>query len=289
MKIYLIVADDPSFHPIVVRDLFEYCKNKYDIIGASVVSADARKLSLRDRIQEQVDLYGVRNVSALALQSIIYRWAKFFGIWQQGAPFDVSIMLNKLNIPIFRTANINDPSHLEHIEKDRPDVIISCNHQIFRKRLLEIPRLACINRHTSLLPHYAGLLPVFWALLHDEPIVGQTIHTMEEMIDGGYIVAQETRVVTPETTLYAAYSQAFASAGKLLGTALDRLSTITSKEEIPAIGKEMEIAQRKYFSYPKKGDADLFRTKRRFFTLRQLMTRVPLSEKYETTLVFPET
>ncbi|MCU8031117.1 hypothetical protein L5M51_15295 [Shewanella sp. SM73] len=47
-----------------------------------------------------------------------------------------------------------------------------------------------INTHPSLLPKYRGFHSLAWAMLNNEPIVGFTIHLMNENIDDGDILAQ---------------------------------------------------------------------------------------------------
>ena len=48
-----------------------------------------------------------------------------------------------------------------------------------------------INRHTSLLPSYKGIYPIFWCMLNDEKFVGVTVHTMTSKIDEGTILTQQ--------------------------------------------------------------------------------------------------
>lgn len=47
-----------------------------------------------------------------------------------------------------------------------------------------------INTHPSLLPKYRGFHSLAWAMLNNEPVVGFTIHLMNENIDDGDILAQ---------------------------------------------------------------------------------------------------
>jgi methionyl-tRNA formyltransferase len=60
-----------------------------------------------------------------------------------------------------------------------------------------VARVASVNVHPSLLPHYRGKDPLFWAILHGERQVGVTLHRLTEAFDAGPILYQET-VVVPE-------------------------------------------------------------------------------------------
>ena len=147
----------------------------------------------------------------------------------------------------------------------QPDVIISSNGHIFRKELLALPKLACINRHTSLLPRYGGLWPVLQAMLNDEKQIGQTIHTMTTTIDAGYILAQEKFDVSPDTTLYGIYAQSFRNAPALIRQAIDNL--IADKKIT------MPPADKSYFSHPTAEQGKLFRVNHRFFRIGELIRR----------------
>ena len=53
-----------------------------------------------------------------------------------------------------------------------------------------MPKLAAINGHPSLLPHYRGPSPVSWAIRNGETEIGYTWHRMDAELDTGPILAQ---------------------------------------------------------------------------------------------------
>jgi methionyl-tRNA formyltransferase len=61
-------------------------------------------------------------------------------------------------------------------------------------------RLGCVNLHPSLLPHYRGKHPLFWAILRDERKMGITLHHLTENIDAGPILSQRIVSVAPDAT-----------------------------------------------------------------------------------------
>jgi methionyl-tRNA formyltransferase len=99
------------------------------------------------------------------------------------------------------TDDPNDAALCDRIEALRPDlfVVAGCP-RIFGARLLALPRLGALNVHPSLLPHYRGREPVFWALLRGERTVGVTVHRMTEDVDAGPILAQRALDVGPRAT-----------------------------------------------------------------------------------------
>ena len=80
-----------------------------------------------------------------------------------------------------------------------PDLIVVAAYgQILPPSILELPRLGCINVHTSLLPKYRGAAPVQWAILEDEPETGVTIMKMDAGLDTGDILTQEATPIRAE-------------------------------------------------------------------------------------------
>lgn len=58
--------------------------------------------------------------------------------------------------------------------------------------VLSIPDVGCVGRHLSLLPKRRGRAPVAWALIHGLEETGVTLFWLDEGVDTGDIVAQQT-------------------------------------------------------------------------------------------------
>ena len=88
--------------------------------------------------------------------------------------------------------DINSQKSRESIEAECPDILISITaNQIFRTKLLKIPRLCTINLHSSLLPKYRGLMPTFWALKDGVKSTGVSVFEVDGGIDSGPIITQK--------------------------------------------------------------------------------------------------
>jgi methionyl-tRNA formyltransferase len=109
---------------------------------------------------------------------------------------------------------------------------------------LSIPRLGCINLHCSYLPEYAGLLPSFWALYHQEKETGVTVHYMDDKIDSGAILSQARVPIDPKMTMFELVQKTKRVGGDLVCQVISRFRTekIESKENRPE--------QRSYHSWP---------------------------------------
>lgn len=267
MRIYVIISEEPVFHPILAEGLVRELAPSHEIVGITLAIGDTRRIGFAPRIKETIGMFGLSAFACLALQSTIYKIFAVLGLRQKGAPFSVKRVAAQHGIPCVTSWNVNEPAHTALLRSMRPDIIISSNGHIFRKELLAIPTIACINRHTSLLPKYGGLWPVFQAMLHGEGTIGQTIHTMTSRIDRGYILAQEQFAVDETSTFYGIYAKSFRSAPALAKLGIDNLLD-GRKTEMPVDGKS-------YFSHPTIAEGKAFRLKHRFFRFGELVRRCP--------------
>lgn len=60
--------------------------------------------------------------------------------------------------------------------------------RILPQRLLELPRLGCVNVHASLLPKYRGAAPIQWAVLEGEKEIGVTTMYLDREMDTGDMI-----------------------------------------------------------------------------------------------------
>lgn len=82
-----------------------------------------------------------------------------------------------------------------------PDLIITCAYgQILPKRILDYPKLGCINVHASLLPKYRGGAPIHRAIMNGAKKTGITIMYMDSKMDEGDIISQASVEITDTET-----------------------------------------------------------------------------------------
>lgn len=94
--------------------------------------------------------------------------------------------------PVFQPEKINTPVSLEQLRYLKPDVLVVCAYgQILKKEVLELPRLACLNLHASLLPRHRGASCIQAALLAGDATTGMTVMWMDAGLDTGDILLQD--------------------------------------------------------------------------------------------------
>ena len=82
-----------------------------------------------------------------------------------------------------------------------PDAIVVVAYgRIVPPWMLALPRLGCINLHASLLPKYRGAAPIQWAIAMGEAVTGNTTMLLEEGLDTGPILLQQTLAIGPDQT-----------------------------------------------------------------------------------------
>jgi len=107
----------------------------------------------------------------------------------QGSP--VKEEAAKLKLPILQPSSLK----IENLklEIDSPDIAIVASYGlIIPKEVLDWPKYGCLNIHPSLLPKYRGPSPIQTAILDGQHETGVTIMKLDEKMDHGPIIAQET-------------------------------------------------------------------------------------------------
>jgi len=87
------------------------------------------------------------------------------------------------------------------LEAIAPDaVVVVAYGRIIPPWMLALPRLGCINLHGSLLPRYRGAAPIQWAVAMGDAVTGNTTMLLEEGLDTGPILLQQTVEIAPQQT-----------------------------------------------------------------------------------------
>ncbi len=108
-------------------------------------------------------------------------------------PSPVKELALQARLPVLQPARARHESFLLELGALRPDLIVVAAYgQILSQPLLDLPRLGCLNVHTSLLPKYRGAAPIQWALLEGEAETGVTIMKMDAGLDTGPILARQS-------------------------------------------------------------------------------------------------
>ena len=134
---------------------------------------------------------------------VITRRDKPAGRGRSLTPPAVKIAAEQAGITVFQPKRIREPESVAAIRAMAPEVIVVAAYgQILPREVLALPRLqrGCVNIHASLLPAYRGAAPINWAIINGETRTGITIMQMDEGLDTGAILAQESISIDPRDT-----------------------------------------------------------------------------------------
>jgi methionyl-tRNA formyltransferase len=116
-------------------------------------------------------------------------------------PGPVKIFAEAQGIPVFQPEKIRSEENREIMNSLSPDfLVVAAYGQILPVWLLQAARLAPLNVHFSLLPHYRGAAPVAHAILNGDSITGITIMIMQQALDSGPILMQREIPISSTAT-----------------------------------------------------------------------------------------
>lgn len=147
----------------------------------------------------------------------------------------------RYNIDYIKDKNINSEKFIKKLLTYECDLFISMSfNQIFKAKVIEIPKNGVINCHAGKLPFYRGRNVLNWVLINDEKEFGITVHFVDEGIDTGDIILQKVYPISDEDDYNSLLNLAYIECSKLLYQAVKLLQrdeyTRIKQKEIHPIG-----------------------------------------------------
>ncbi len=117
-------------------------------------------------------------------------------------PSPVKEFVEQHDLPVFQPATLrSNEDACSQIVDLEPDAIVVAAYGLFLPKIvLEAPKYGCLNIHPSLLPKYRGPSPVISAILAGEETSGVSIMLLDEGMDTGPILAQESVAIGLDET-----------------------------------------------------------------------------------------
>ncbi|MEH2006130.1 methionyl-tRNA formyltransferase [Nostoc sp.] len=102
-------------------------------------------------------------------------------------PSPVKAIATAHNLPVWQPERVKkDTKTLTELKQSNADVFVVVAYgQILSSKILNMPKLACINVHGSILPKYRGAAPIQWCLYNGEKETGITTMLMDVGMDTG--------------------------------------------------------------------------------------------------------
>jgi methionyl-tRNA formyltransferase len=108
----------------------------------------------------------------------------------------IKTLAEEYKIPLYETKWLKDKYYEQIIaENIKPDIafVVGCR-VLLPKDIYKIPSLGTFAVHDSFLPDYRGFAPLNWSIINGEDNTGVTLYCLNELMDGGDIVAQKHRL-----------------------------------------------------------------------------------------------
>jgi len=116
-------------------------------------------------------------------------------------PTPVKLVAERKGIPVLQPDIVSSPEHTPILAAFHADLFVVVAYgEIIKQHLLDMPKIACINVHASLLPYYRGAAPIQRSIINGEKETGITIMHMAKKMDAGDIIAMETVPIGDNTT-----------------------------------------------------------------------------------------
>lgn len=132
-------------------------------------------------------------------------------------------------VPVMQPERIRTADSLSALRALEPDVLVVMAYgQILPLAVLELPRVACLNIHASLLPRHRGAAPIQAAIEAGDSQSGITIMYMAEGLDTGDVLLEETLVLRRRETGGSLHDRLAELAPHALQRALSLLETGTA-------------------------------------------------------------
>jgi methionyl-tRNA formyltransferase len=118
---------------------------------------------------------------------------------QRIEPPPIKAGLTDSDVPVLQPERIK--SAVEEIRALNADVIVVMAYgQILPRTILEIPRIACLNLHASLLPRHRGAAPIQAAIVAGDRETGISVMYVDEGLDTGDVLLQKRIEIAPDET-----------------------------------------------------------------------------------------
>lgn len=111
---------------------------------------------------------------------------------------EVKTLALQHGLPVYQPTTFREDAVVDELRALQPDVIaVVAYGKILPQRVLDIPRLGCVNIHASILPELRGSAPIQWSILNGCEETGVTAMYMAADLDAGDIIEIRKTPIDP--------------------------------------------------------------------------------------------
>nr|WP_299340045.1 methionyl-tRNA formyltransferase [Allomuricauda sp.] len=119
-------------------------------------------------------------------------------------------------ILVLQPTNLKDDFFLKELEQLNANLQVVVAFRMLPKVVWDMPQNGTFNLHASLLPQYRGAAPINWAIMNGENETGVTTFFIDDKIDTGNIILQESETILPTDNAGSLHDRLMEKGGELV-------------------------------------------------------------------------
>ena len=148
-------------------------------------------------------------------------------------------------IEVFQPATLNTEEVYEKLKSIEADLyVVVAYGKILPQKILDLPRLGCINIHASLLPSYRGAAPIQWAIIDGCKKTGITTMLMDSGLDTGDILKKYEINIEDDETGGSLFEKLALLGAKAIVDTIESLDTIVPVKQEDTDTKYASVLQK---------------------------------------------
>lgn len=119
-------------------------------------------------------------------------------------------------LTILQPTNLKNEAFLDILKALEANLQIVVAFRMLPKVVWQMPKYGTFNLHASLLPNYRGAAPINWAIINGEEKTGVSTFFIDEKIDTGAMILQQTINIEPDENAGALHDKLMAIGSELV-------------------------------------------------------------------------
>ena len=136
------------------------------------------------------------------------------------------------NLNILQPEKLKSLQFLEDLRSLKADLQVVVAFRMLPEFVWNMPPMGSVNLHGSLLPQYRGAAPINWAVINGEKETGVTTFKLQQEIDTGAILLQESFMIGENETAGEVHDRMKEIGAQLLLKTIKGLAAGTLKEKV---------------------------------------------------------
>lgn len=146
------------------------------------------------------------------------------------------------NLPLLQPEKLRDSQFQEELRAWNADIFVVVAFRMLPQSVWSMPRFGTFNLHASLLPQYRGAAPINWTIINGETLTGATTFMLNERIDEGGILMQQTTPISSEDTAETLHDRLAIMGRDMVVSTLDGIENGTLKPQPQQNNVELKSA-----------------------------------------------